>query len=294
MKKFMSRKKIELKPETILKLHEIFIKKDWEIEDDNLNQVSLFNRFSSLLSELTSEEQELVLELTNNFTRIKPAEYEHHIQIAINNFLLDQVVEMDEINRVYIAPLIAPVDFGKVKSSGVVQYLCRSVINYIPEFGSKKIIYIDASVNGLNIEKEHINKQGRILLLVDDFVGTGETACSAVDYLINDKEIEKEKLIVLSIASLNQGVDCLAEQGIHNYSSLTFDKGITDNCLNAEEVAKKIKIMESIERKIKVKERESLGYNKSEALITLIRTPNNTFPVFWKEKGGRVAPFPRH
>ncbi len=51
--------------------------------------------------------------------------------------------------------------------------------------------------------------------------------------------------------------------------------------------------MESIEKKIKPHKNEKLGFKSSEALITLIRTPNNTFPVFWKQKKDRIAPFPR-
>ena len=41
----------------------------------------------------------------------------------------------------------------------------------------------------------------------------------------------------------------------------------------------------------------SLGYNDSEALVTLLRTPDNTFPIFWKEykKNGKKfeGPFSR-
>jgi hypothetical protein len=41
----------------------------------------------------------------------------------------------------------------------------------------------------------------------------------------------------------------------------------------------------------------SLGYNNCEALITLARTPDNTFPVFWmKHRIGKKyfdAPFSR-
>ena len=32
---------------------------------------------------------------------------------------------------------------------------------------------------------------------------------------------------------------------------------------------------------------------KTEALITLIRTPNNTFPFYWADKNGNHAPWGR-
>jgi hypothetical protein len=60
----------------------------------------------------------------------------------------------------------------------------------------------------------------------------------------------------------------------------------------------KTRIMKEIEKLIRMKKRFSLGYNSSEALFTLIKTPNNTFPVFWKEykKNGVIfeAPFQRY
>lgn len=76
------------------------------------------------------------------------------------------------------------------------------------------------------------------------------------------------------------------------YTHLTFNKGITDN-YTEEELSEKLMLMNTIESKIKVHKNEKLGFKGSEALISLIRTPNNTFPVFWKERKGRKAPFPR-
>ena len=55
-----------------------------------------------------------------------------------------------------------------------------------------------------------------------------------------------------------------------------------------------IKLMTQIENKLKIDKNFSFGYNRSEALISLIKTPNNTFPVFWfTNKKHNVAPFLR-
>ncbi|MBE1556285.1 phosphoribosyltransferase [Sporosarcina limicola] len=287
----MNRKlKKELKLETFLKLREIFNKKDWEIEDDDSNEMSLFNRFSSLLSELSLEEQNLTLELTERFTKIDFDDYMTHIKKAIAKFISEGSIDMTKITRIHIAPLISPEDFGKSKSSTMVHYLFKGSIRYINHIGNKKLYYTD----DLNIDYNQINKEGNILIVVDDFIGTGETACSAIDYLIDEKNVIKEKIVVISIASLEQGIQLLSEKGIYHYSSVVFNKGITDYCSTKEELDYKLEIMDSIETKIKAHKNERLGYNKSEALITLIRTPNNTFPLFWKEKGARVAPFPRN
>ena len=52
--------------------------------------------------------------------------------------------------------------------------------------------------------------------------------------------------------------------------------------------------MHEIEDILKVDSKYSFGFNQTEALISLIKTPNNTFPVYWYEKNGHShAPFPR-
>ena len=55
--------------------------------------------------------------------------------------------------------------------------------------------------------------------------------------------------------------------------------------------------MLEIEKMIPGGSHYTLGYNQSEALITMVRTPDNTFPIFWKtyKKGSQKfdAPFSR-
>lgn len=285
----MKPKKIEkkLSAEIFSKLIAIFDKKSWEIED-NSNEVSLFNRFSNTLSELSYDQQLLILELTERFTQIKLEEYLIYIKSVLENVVRDQKIDIININNIYIAPLIAPEDFGKSKSSTMVQYIIRNIIKTIPELAFKRIIYTE----GLQVESEQINKEDSILFLVDDFVGTGETALSAINYLNNTKSIDNKKVVILTIAALEIGMNLVQSIEILIYTALIFNKGISD-FYPPEIVSEKISIMESIEVKIKAHKNERLGYNQSEALLTLIRTPNNTFPVFWKEKRNRIAPFPR-
>lgn len=285
----MKPKKVEkkLSAEIFSKLIAIFDKKSWEIEDDS-NEVSLFNRFSSTLSELSYDQQLLILELTERFTQIKFEEYLIYIKKVLEKLVKDQKIDIININNIYIAPLISPEDFGKSKSSTMVQYVIRSIIKTIPEIAFKRIIYTD----GLQVESEQINKEDSILFLVDDFVGTGETALSSINYLNNTKGIDNKKVVILTIAALEIGMDLVQSLEILIYTALVFNKGISD-FYPPEIVSEKILLMESIEVKIKAHKNERLGYNRSEALLTLIRTPNNTFPVFWKERKKRIAPFPR-
>ncbi|MDP7990387.1 hypothetical protein Q9B79_11385 [Bacillus sp. MHSD_36] len=277
----------ELRADVFTKLVEIFKNKSWEIEKGP-NEASLFNRFCSTLSELEYDQQMLILELTERFTRIKFEEYIIYIKKILDNVINNEEIGIKNINNIYIAPLISPEDFGKSKSSTMVQYVIRGITPNIPELAFKRIVYTD----GLEVECEQINTEDSILFLVDDFVGTGETASSAIDYLINNKKVDKEKIVILSIATLEVGVCFLQSLGVLIFTALVFKKGISDS-YPSKIASEKIALMESIEKKIKPHKNEKLGFKSSEALITLIRTPNNTFPVFWKQKKDRIAPFPR-
>lgn len=285
----MSRKtEKKLNADTFLRLSDIFNNKSWEIEDDDLNQSSLFNRFCTVLSELTQEQQLLVLELTERFTRISSDQYKDHIRKILDQIVNDSDINISNINNIHIAPLIAPEDFGKNKSSLFVQYSFQEQFHYNSHFANKSFRFS----NGLSVDSSLINDEKSILFVVDDFIGSGETACSALNYLFEEKNISSDKVIVISIVALNQGISKISELNVRVFASLTFSKGISE-FYPKEDIVSKRTLMESIEDKIKVHKNEKFGYDESEALVRMIRTPNNTFPVFWKEKKGRIAPFPR-
>jgi len=282
------RKDTKVKVEIVAELTQIFRKKSWEIKDDSENQLSLFNRFIATLKDFSPEQRKLILELTERFDLIPNSEYEKHIKIAIDNLLEDKTLNLSKFNSIYVAPLIAERDFGKNKSSKYVQYNLPNLLPYYSQFGDKRII----PTHELEIDN-NVNWETSILLVVDDFIGTGNTAKEAIEYLIDKKGIMADNIIVLSIAALREGISLINNLDVRMYTSMELKKGITDFYL-AEEASNKLKIMDEIERKIKRHKNEKFGYGKSEGLIKLIRTPNNTFPVFWKEKRGRIAPFPRY
>lgn len=279
-----------LSTEKLTRLSQIFIDKSWKIENDNPEDPSLFNRYCTLLSKLTEPQQSLILELTERFTKISLDQYSYHIKQIVDQLAQNSRLNLSQLNNIFIAPLISPEDLklGKVKSSLMLQYAFPEQLAYNVHFSNKNISF----VTGLNADSANINNDNSLLLIVDDFIGTGDTACSALNYLFHDKNISREKIIVASIVALNQGITKISELGVQLITSLTFSKGISEH-YSLEDRVTKLTLMNEIETKMKVHRNEKFGYGESEALVSMIRTPNNTFPVFWKEKRGRVAPFPR-
>ena len=89
---------------------------------------------------------------------------------------------------------------------------------------------------------------------------------------------------------MRSGIDFLRQMGYNTFADIILDKGI-EGSVNADQ---KYKVMEMIEAKIAVKDDCHLGFGHSEALVKMVRTPNNTFPIYWlRNRKNPYAPFPR-
>lgn len=130
---------------------------------------------------------------------------------------------------------------------------------------------------------------------MDDFVGTGDTILGCIN-LIEEKGVKKERIKALTLVMQEQGRNAVEEYGVEIYSAVLRNKAITNN-YSIEEAEKKIAQMKNVGKRIKAKKELYLGYKESEGLVSMIKTPNNTFPFYWHEgkRGGKlcVAPFAR-
>lgn len=280
--------KRNLSPDIINKLGVIFEEKGWEINDDS--DFSLFYRFCDLLSKLNLEQQNFIIELTSQYQKLNFDDY-----IILINDILNQIAEslndFSNINTFYIMPLVSEKDKNNIKSSTLVAYLFQSPqIKYTKNF-SKINFKVRNELTPKEINK--INESPKtMLMLVDDFIGTGETAIDSHAYYVS-LSLKREKIFIVSLVSQEIGYNLVKSNNIEIYSSKLIKRALTDN-YSKQELERRIKLMTSIEEIVGPKEEYNFGYKGSEALITLVRTPNNTFPVFWLEKNkGHKAPFPR-
>ncbi|MFD1675424.1 hypothetical protein [Alicyclobacillus fodiniaquatilis] len=275
---------------SLFRLRSIFEQKKWPIEDDS-NEKSTFNRFCSLLSILSDDQQKFILELTEHFEVIPIDMYMPAIVSATKQVIHDLRIGKSIIKTLFFLPLIAPEDSGKIKSSTTVWYLCKSgVFNQNSFFNGFNFSFIDEIELFSNIGKI----DDKLLVLVDDFVGSGDTARSAVQDVVS-KGVPKDKICIMSIAGLSDGIQELRNDGILTYCDKVLHSGISSR-YQANEVSNKMKMMNEIESAIHVSKKYAFGYRQSEGLVKLIRTPNNTFPIYWFEvkKHNHLSPFPRN
>lgn len=269
----------KLTVDTLAKLESIFVEKSWVI--DKVRKTSLFDRFCSTLLNLSQDEQAFLLDLTKRFIKIEAGEYTEYLET-----LAHQVRKDYPNSNLIFAPCLPKCDIGKVKSAGVALYDMEST-SYLYQLGKHCIEKNDIAHIAPYI------KDDAIILLVDDFVGTGETALGAVDYVheVVGKDFPNDRIKVISIVTQQAGKNALNEIGIDVYTSRVENKGISDFYIG-KALKNAIALMNSIESKIKkLKDEYKFGYMKSEALVCMRKCPNNTFPIYWLGKD--TAPYER-
>ena len=276
-----NRLKTNLSLNVIIQLREIFIQKKWEIEGE-----SSFDRFCEMLSSLSPEQQECVLLLTKEFLRVEFNTYPFHIRKALS--CIDSK-SLTDVNKIYVMPLCVKSDYGKQKSSTFVAYGFHDL--------KSDNLFFDKEVNIISTPvglPKNFNLSSGLLLLVDDFIGTGETAEGCLRYLVDEIGITLDKILILALVVQRSGYERLLSLGVNTVFSILRGKGISDGFVDPEKGIIS-QTMSSIEDMLEFENDIRFGYQGSEALVKMVRTPNNTFPVYWKTKKALkfTPPFPR-
>lgn len=282
---------IRLSADVFTKLVDAFKENEWDIPNESAGNESRFNRFCERLSILDTKEQLLVIELTKRFKVIDSSDYFKFIIELLNDINQKDISYFQQTNNFYILPLIAPKDFNKTKSSNFVWYYFRSEeVKYHPLFLGKQLKFIEPA----NTTALHSLNSSDSIILVDDYVGSGDTAKDAIEWLTTNSSVLQEKIVILSIAAQNAGINYINNDlHVPTYALHKLPKGISDY-YTSDALENHTQTMKAIERKLKVRKKFKFGYNRSEGLISLIRTPNNTFPVFWQPHSANMnAPFSR-
>jgi hypothetical protein len=268
----------------VMQLNKIFKEKNWsKIENNEYVYESLCN-LSALLIE-SEEEHKLFLELIERYTWLSFGDYSVKVKKLLESFLIDSGLI---ISKFYTFPAIKPEDEKKNKSGNTISYMIKCNKPYIKNINHIKF-------NELTQFREFENlflKEDEYILLVDDYIGSGETLFSCIKKIESINTDLKDKIIVASIAIQHDTIAKI-KQPLHYVDAVK--KGISD-CYNSPEKEKHIQTMIQLETKLISGRNFSLGYEQSEGLVTMMRTPDNTFPIFWheyKKSTKLIPPFPR-
>jgi hypothetical protein len=270
--------------ENLMLCQEKFKDKNW-YSDERIS--SLMRR----MSRLNSEEKSLVLDLTDKFI------YEDWRDVSKDLFEAYSTIpkiDLDGATNVLFVPL--SISNGQQspkkktgKSGEMIYELFKSLFpEQTYDYQFCKTI-------------EELLKYycaGSLLIFLDDFVGTGDTAIESIGAfknVIKDKTgIVVDKVLLLSVFAMEYAVKILGASGIHCYAQKRLEKAISDNKLIDEHTREvQRRAMKMIERNVlsKLSKDYSLGYGASETLLSIDdRCPNNTFPFYWFRSKNDLSP----
>lgn len=257
---------------------------------------------------LNQEERDLIFQLTDEFIFCNVMNVVSHIRDAYSQIPAEM---KDNASNIIIAPLKNPFQ-RKIDTIGDITLApkSKSADIYYPLFHYafptndphyQKIEFCDAPTS---LMKKY--NEGTLLILIDDFVGTGLTVSHITSNLgclltHKDKKLRYNEIIILCAFAMNQGVKFLKSRfGISCYAGKILSKGISSNIrFRNEDIVHLLSVMRDIEHKIVpgVGYRDTLGYMQSEALVSIgDKCPNNTFPFYWYgNKKSEMRPiFPRN
>ncbi|WP_338791276.1 hypothetical protein [Bernardetia sp. MNP-M8] len=298
------RQKPNMKFNDLQKVTKLFEMKKWRKESLEEGGNGSFDAFCNCLAILSEEEKDFLIELTERFELIDLPKITEAF-ISSYKILPSNITNND--GYLYVYPLTKnfkqthdkstgfksfKLIGGHTKSAESLYYQISTQSSCLTQTYENIIFSKDYSLNKIfkkfNFEKD-------ILLLIDDFTGTGETASGicknflAADYP-NGNKLKPSNIIILTLAAQQQAIDNIGKLGIEVYANIVRKKAITDY-YPISEISEKIKLMKNIEKKVKCNPSYTLGYTQSEALISFYRPPNNTFPVYWQPN--KTAIFPR-
>lgn len=260
---------------SVRRLEQNFIDNKWnEIDTNN----SIFDNFCKLLTFLEVNERDLIIELTNDYLWVRNNDY---YALLIN--VLESLANVNlSLKKIYIMAMISPKDRldKKNKSANRVAYDCMdfSIGAKIPYFEN-----IDFhQLHNTDGDMPRPTKMSEsIIVMVDDYIGSGQTALETLDALQLVKKYNKDKIFILSLVGQEDGLNKIRSAGYKNvFCSIVRKKGITDAYASPQR-DEHLRVMEGIENRMDVKFDFKFGIGASEGLVSMLKTPNNTFPVFW-------------
>lgn len=259
--------------DAILKLNKNFKNNKWTEKDID---EFVFDNFCKLIDNLNNEQRHLIIDLVERYKWISFSDYPEKILSTLEKI---EEEKLNSLKTIYLFPIKKPEDEGNYKSGQFLIYQIKCFKRHLTKYKNIEFKYI--SKFDFFKDSGFIMKENEALFLIDDYIGSGETLKFCLNEISKNTSISNTKTNIVTIASQFEIAQEIEKQGISYYADYIAKKGITD-FIDSTLVKEKISIMLEIEEMIPASNFFSLGYNNSEALITMARTPDNTFPIFWK------------
>jgi len=280
-------------------LFDVFLNNGWNNSQDLDENAGLFSKFCNLMKLLREEEQHLLLNLTGEFLRCRWAQYEALMEDLV---LFIQSRNLSACSEIIILPLVSSTAHYSKSGTSMTYPLANLVSQGFQGRG------VHMSVRPLpklsELDKVARSRRNALLVFIDDFIGSGETALKVVDEFMSNHYVESDRLAICALVAQEQGLRWIRKWLCCLYPSIDCAvhvtrirrRGISDSQTIYDRKGA-LSLMDAIEERFKVDSDRRRGYGRCEGLVTMLDTPNNTFPVYWWRPRGKErewpAPFPR-
>lgn len=196
-------------------------------------------------------------------------------------------------NTIILLPLVKP-GSTHPKSADSAWYMVRGLEANLRDRARPRRLILCKKAGDVGRKHAGPNKT---LILLDDYIGSGDSALKTIDNLSSRySNTHQMQIMILTLAAQGQAITLLGNRGIIVVAAHVLRRGISDNT-SLLNVSSALAVMDVIGKNLCIPKKDRLGYGKTEALITLTRTPNNTFPIYWTNRKTKYGvwdpPFPR-
>jgi hypothetical protein len=288
-----------LSVDVIYRLSNIFEKNDWNITDNPPNLAKeWFDCFCKMFKVLSQDEIDLILKLTEDF-KIYDLSIWDYLMDDVLNMMIEEI-KMENLYKndaIIVSPILPNGRFESIFAHSGHMMVYPLEIKLKEKLDKDKINII--GIIQFSDVQDTIKRKGYShiqMIFVDDFIGSGTSALKTINRFKRETgDLFSCSYIIMSLVGMNNALQYLSTSYPIFCKKIHY-RGIGDSKRFAELLVT-YKIMLNIETNLSIEKKYSLGFKKTEALIKMLNTPNNTFPVFWCSKaknGGKwYAPFVR-
>lgn len=233
-------------------------------------------RISSMYAELDPKQRAVILDFISRY----------HVCVDYNPAIFAIANTIDAlINQNLQISITTPYDANSsnIKSAGTVAYGVRALLT---GWGHKsKTIPAHATI-------PKVSRPDRTIVIVDDFAGTGDTISASIDHLISIGQ-PRDRIYICLLYAMDQAIEAFLAKGVPVLAIQRGAPAISGYEFAPEHGGKDAPaIYDALEVDLGVKTQFRRGFGATEALVSMLRTPNNTLPIFWFNGEGSMTPWP--
>lgn len=234
----------------------------------------VYESLCAALDAVEPKDRALLVSFTSKFGWYDLDKYMH-----LASLLVQEIAPLipNTTKRVISVGMVKPSDFGKQKSAPVACYVLRPLLErMVKSLGMN----FDGYDRPDSVPDSVFDEKGVAVVMVDDYVGSGTTAEKAARFIKENRVKNTESLIAASLVGHKKLSSKKKSYVDHWVSAVCRQREIREG-LPVEEHSRAYEIMDTVGKALGVPKNLRLGFGSVEALVCMVRCPNNTFPFYW-------------